>query len=228
MSSSINAAANAANELLLAEAWSLPAFDPAGNMTRLPEPSHPSASLDCVYDAWNRLAEARGGEHVSAHYDYDGLNRRIAKQFDSHSPQSLRGLDSVEHFYHSRRWQVLETRAADCAAAATQFIWSPRYIDAPILRDAYSDGAISSSDRLYYTVDANMNVTVLLSASGQPLERYVYSPYGELSVFDGSWTSERSSSLLANAVLYTGRELDQKPASTTTAPAITAQAWAVS
>ena len=64
--------------------------------------------LDCAYDAWNRLVVVRDGEHVVGQYDYDGLNRRIAKRFDSHSPQSPRGLDRLEHYYHSRQWQVLE------------------------------------------------------------------------------------------------------------------------
>ena len=92
----------------------------------------------------------------------------------------------------------------------SQFIWSPRYIDAPIVRDIFRDGTISPTDRLYYTADANMNVTGLLSASGKSLERYVYSPYGDVSVFDGAWTSLRTASLFGNEVLYTGRESDME------------------
>ena len=53
-----------------------------------------------------------------------------------------------------------------------------------------------------------MNVTALLSASGQPLERYVYSPYGGATLFDRLWASSHSAPLFGNAVLYTGREWD--------------------
>jgi len=62
---------------------------------------------------------------------------------------------------------------------------------------------------LYYTTDANMNVTALID--GDPnsgtfrdvLERYRYDPYGHVSVMDGSWNS-RSASSYDNHILFAG------------------------
>jgi len=45
-------------------------------------------------------------------------------------------------------------------------------------------------ERLYYLTDANMNVTALADGSGTVQERYVYDPYGNAAVFDGSWNSQ--------------------------------------
>ena len=63
-----------------------------------------------------------------------------------------------------------------------QTIHSPRYIDAPILRDRDADansgtgnlGKTSSGleERLYYLTDANMNVTCLIDTTGDAVERY--------------------------------------------------------
>jgi len=63
-----------------------------------------------------------------------------------------------------------------------------RYIDAPVLRfhDGDTDGTID--DTLYYTTDANMNVTALVrEVDGHwgVAERYVYDPYGHVTVLNG-------------------------------------------
>jgi len=40
------------------------------------------------------------------------------------------------------------------------------------------------------------------------VERYVYSPYGVLTIHDATWSNIRSASSYANAYTYTGRQLD--------------------
>ena len=80
-----------------------------------------------------------------------------------------------------------------------------------------------SSDRLYYTADANMNVTAMLSSSGQPVERYVYPPYGEASVFDALLTSLRPPRFSATSFSTLAATWTLKPASITTAPATIAE-----
>jgi RHS repeat-associated protein len=42
------------------------------------------------------------------------------------------------------------------------------------------------------------------------VERYVYSPYGVVTIYDATWTNTRSESSYANVTLYTGRELDSE------------------
>jgi RHS repeat-associated protein len=91
----------------------------------------------------------------------------------------------------------------------------------PILRDSTFDaetGAPTSAGRLYYTSDANTNVTGLVNASGQVVERYVYSAYGNVTFCDASWapltsggnnsTTPGSSSAVGNGTLYASMVLD--------------------
>jgi RHS repeat-associated protein len=61
---------------------------------------------------------------------------------------------------------------------------------------------------LYFLSDANFNVTTLMDTSGDAVERYLYEPYGDVTIYDGSWGSTRSASTFGNLVRYTGRECD--------------------
>ncbi len=60
-------------------------------------------------------------------------------------------------------------------------------MDTPVLRwrDLDGDGDFDGSDEtLYYTTDANHNVTALVDDSGTVIERYVYDAYGEVTVLE--------------------------------------------
>lgn len=75
-----------------------------------------------------------------------------------------------------------------------------------------------SDQRLYYTNDANMNVTALVNPSGQVVERYAYDPYGRLFVLNGAsdadgavteWSADAdNTSDWGNEILYCGYRLD--------------------
>jgi RHS repeat-associated protein len=65
-------------------------------------------------------------------------------------------------------------------------------------------------ERLYYLTDANMNVTALLDTGGDAVERYVYDPYGKVTIYDATWTSTRSSSSYENAILFCGYRRDSE------------------
>jgi RHS repeat-associated protein len=89
-----------------------------------------------------------------------------------------------------------------------QYVWGIRYVDAPIYRDEdvnddddcvdAKDNVVRASndgdEHLYYTQDANFNVTALVDAydasgesfgTGDVVERYEYNPYGEVTVLHG-------------------------------------------
>ena len=95
-----------------------------------------------------------------------------------------------------------------------QYVWSRRYIDAPVLRDenkdADDDCFDGSDERLYYTTDANMNVTALLDTGGDAVERYSCDPYGRVTIYDDDWSDTRSASSYDNAVLYCGYFFDNE------------------
>ena len=199
--------------------WAHPAYDAHGNTTTVPMPQGLSGTWTCVYDAWNRLVEVIDANTTTiARYEYDGLNRRIMKQYDSDRSD---GVDAYRHFYYSKRWQVIETRSTDdneyepeTLNPEYQYVWSLRYIDAPILRDENknSDGDCTDAgdERIYYLTDANMNVTCLTDEDGGVLERYSYGPYGNVTIYNGDWSQTRSSSSYDNPVLYCGYWRDKE------------------
>ncbi len=198
--------------------WADPVHDRAGNMTSMPKPSDPANSITAKYDAWNRLVEVSDGGILIAKFRYDGDGRRILKMFDTDSPGSPDGLDTYEHIFLGGH-QVVETREGTGTTAAQaeslepkyQNIWSPRYIDALILRDENTDtDGLCDDTRIFYLADANYNVTALVDNTGTVLERYVYTPYGEVTVLDADFTADADGiSDYANTTLYTGREFDE-------------------
>ncbi len=148
-----------------------------------------------------------------AKFVYDGTGRRIESltSYVEGVPQQS------THYYLSGQNQVLETREGSPASSPEslspkyQNVWSPRYVDALVLRDSYSDGVLQPASRLYYLSDANYNVTALVGKvndTWQTVERYAYTAYGKATIYTPDWSSTRTSSLYGNATLYTGRELD--------------------
>ncbi len=165
-------------------------YDSEGNRTRRTHIASGEAT-DYHGDHRNRLVkvihrDAGGQPTKTVEYDYDGLNRRITTHLDSGAPSNPTGIDTYIHDYYNSSWQILETRQSDTESAPPetlqpkhQYVWSQRYIDAPVLRDENTAAnGLCDDERLYFLNDANFNVTALLDTAGDALERYVYSPYG--------------------------------------------------
>ena len=186
---------NEANEITgLSGSWIDPAYDAAGNMISGPKSGDETTRIHYVYDAWNRLVAAKADNSGSpgntiAAYEYDGTNRRVEKFFADDS--------GVEYFYN-RQWQVLDEWSFDDqgeTTAVNQYIWSPRYIDAPIVRfhDGNADGYVYTTgvdNTRYYTGDANYNITTTITIdpnTTETVQHYAYSSYGEATVYDDDW-----------------------------------------
>jgi RHS repeat-associated protein len=200
-------------------AWADPAYSARGNMTKVPQPSDLTATYACRYDAWNRLTfvwvdsdadgTADAGETVIARYEYDALNRRTKEFINADTDDDF---DSFRHFYYTFGWQLLETRLSESENTEPQtlqpeyqYVWSLRYMDAPVMRDKNTDtDDLCDDQRLYYANDANMNVTALLATDGTPLERYAYDPYGKVTIYDDDWSETRSTSSYDNNILFCG------------------------
>jgi YD repeat-containing protein len=162
--------ANAQNQITSIDGLTTPEYDSNGNMIL------DQAGNTLVYDTWNRLVGYLDGETTLQSYQYDGLNRRIVE--DPGTETDL---------YYSSEWQVLEEQVD--GVATLQYVWSPVYVDAMVLRDQlYSNGTLE--ERLYVQQDANWNVTGLVSTSGSVVERYVYDPYGTVTVLSASWATQ--------------------------------------
>ncbi len=209
--------ANAVNEITgITGGWITPSYDDAGNMTSGPKTGDETTRVHHVYDAWNRQTgvyeddgdgtfEPGTDDDLVATYEYDGTNRRVEKTFADDS--------GVEYFYN-HDWQMLEERAVDDEGTPTginEYVWSTRYIDAPVLRfhDANADGDLSDAgdNTRYYTGDANYNVTATIdAATGEVVDRYVYTAYGQATVCDEDWANPAAP--MTDGPLYAGYFFD--------------------
>ena len=197
-------------------------YDAAGNMITL------QSNDSAIYDAWNRMTEVTTGSGdnlaVLQRNEYDGMNRRIRVFTNFSGTGSSTTADVADDYYQGQ--QVIESDATagtslsnggGTRAGGYQYLWSPRYIDAPILRDTLtSDGsAIEGAKRLFYLGDANYNVTGLVKYNStdqkwEVVERYTYTPYGIVTACAGNtWdTIAGNVSQENNTILYTGRQVD--------------------
>ena len=123
---------NAANETLTTTSGVsvTPQYDAAGNSIVTAQPGDATTALNLVYDAWNRLVSATFGTTTVA-YQYDGEGRRTERIVGT----------TVEHDYYSGQ-QVIQvyTYTDGTFQGGYQYVWSPLYVDTPIVRDAY-DGS---------------------------------------------------------------------------------------
>ncbi|GIW85567.1 MAG: hypothetical protein KatS3mg107_1227 [Gemmataceae bacterium] len=92
--------------------------------------------------------------------------------------------------------------------AKVQYVWSPVYVDALILRDRDSDGDGTLDERLWVVQDANYNVTALLDDSGEVVERYIYDPFGQATVLDAEWNVRSAGSAYDWLYLHQGGRYD--------------------
>lgn len=148
---------NAQNEIIGISGGVTPTYDANGNLTR------DETGKQFVYDAWNRLVEVKDASGTTLKsYAYDGQHRRITE------PASGTATD----FYYSAAWQVLEERVASGSTSVprVQYVWSPVYVGALILRDRDSNVDGTLEERLWVVQDANYNVTALFDNAGNVVD----------------------------------------------------------
>jgi len=98
-----------------------------------PKPGSEMTRVHYIFDAWNRLVAVKADDSGApgdtlAEYQYDGTHRRIQKVVTEDG-----GGPSQAHYFYNRSWQLLEERFVDgqgATVASSQYVWSPRYIDA--------------------------------------------------------------------------------------------------
>ena len=158
--------------------------------------------MGAKYDAWGRLTEVdnSSGDPI-AMYQYDGEGRLI-EEATNFSGTTWESATTVTHYYYAAG-QVVETRQAVGSSASStapetltpqyQYVWSAQS-DAPILRDTCdANGAVIADDRIYYTTDAEGNVTAATRLRRHAMERYVYDPYGNAKrLHNATWTGSPS------------------------------------
>jgi RHS repeat-associated protein len=138
-----------------------------------------------VYDAWNRPVQVFDSfGNLLAAYSYDPLGRRT-QEFEN----DFWGNPTTRDLFFSAQGQVVEeweTNPSGNTVVRAQEVWSPVYVDALVLRDRdpVPGGSGILSERLYALQDANWNVRAIVDTTGTVQERYVYDPYGQVTVWD--------------------------------------------
>ena len=130
-----------------------------------------------TYDAANRLLTAQNGQ--SATYAYDPFDRRRSKTVDSQAVTFIYDGDQIIAEY-------------DDSGLAKKFIHGPG-IDEPIMMQA-------GETKYYYHADRLGSIIALADSTGNLVDTYRYSVYGEVD----------NPGSLGNPFLYTGREYDSE------------------
>jgi RHS repeat-associated protein len=161
---------NAQNEITSIAGATTPTYDANGNLTT------DETGRQLVFDPWNRLVRVKtsGGSTITV-YAYDALGRRV-----SENPGSVRD------FYYTAAWQVAEERVG--GVTRVQYVWSPVYVDALVLRDRDADSNGTLEERLYAQQDANWNVTAVINTAGVVVERRAQDQFGLSTYYAADWT----------------------------------------
>jgi len=120
-----------------------------------------------TFDAWNHIVSLNG----TYTFKWDALGRKIV--------EGTTGLD----LYYNTSGNVVEERSSGTGSTAAQYIWGMGYVNDLVAKDNFTNGV-----RVYAEQDANWNVTSLTDTNGNPVERFMYDPYGTRTVLSPSWT----------------------------------------
>ncbi len=115
------------------------------------------------------------------------------------------------NIYYNSQWQAIETRTNGTASSnmSSQMVWSAAYINAPVLLDTYTGGVIQPNSRLYFTQDANWDTTAVVgydasTGTWNVVQRYVYSPYGNMTILNPDFTTAPAGTVPMVNNLYQG------------------------
>jgi hypothetical protein len=89
----------------------------------------------------------------------------------------------------------------------------PLNINAAVLQDSYYNGVLQANQRLYFTQDANWDTTAVIGYNSTTqtwgvVQRYVYSPYGTITILSPDFTTAPTGTAPIVNNLYQGMALD--------------------
>ena len=122
---------------------------------------------------------------------------------------------TTNYIYYSNQWQVIEVRTGGPSVSdvSTQIVWSAAYVNAAILQDAYSNGAIQPNERLYFLQDADWNTTAVVGYNPTTqtwgvVQRFVYDSYGNITILNADWSATAAGTAPVVNALYQGMQYD--------------------
>lgn len=171
-------------------AWVTPTYGVNGNQISGPVPGSENTRQFYVYDAWNRLLAVKAASTSDptvagatiATYKYDGRGFRTQKALWTNG-----AITETLDYYQNVQNQLLEVCQSGTTVQVDQYVWSARYIDAPVLVYSNVNQSGVTAQTIYFVQDANFNVTALVDgATGSVLAHKVYSPYGAQTLLTGT------------------------------------------
>jgi len=133
--------------------------------------------------------QVKNGGTTLATYVYDANGNRVSQTESS----------TTADFYYSRVGQDLEDRVS--GTVTDQYVWGLAYVNQLVVRDdnsssgSYGKSSSGLGRRIYVQQDADFNVTALTDTSGNVLQRFVYTPYGVMTVIGSTsaWSTTTDS-----------------------------------
>ncbi|HEX6038584.1 RHS repeat-associated core domain-containing protein [Longimicrobium sp.] len=165
----------AGNRLQSYNGWTLE-HDADGNVTRK---YNATQNYAYTWNALGQLEQVRLNGVVTATYGYDGLGRRVRKA----------GASTTEHSLYDGDDLLLDLTAA--GAVAAEYLYQDG-IDRPLVM-------IRGGTRYAYAIDPQGSVLAVVDGTGNPVNRYRYSPFG---------AAQMVSENVVNRLRYAGREWD--------------------
>ena len=155
--------------------------------------------LQFAYDYRNRLikVEVLNGQSwdTRAEYFYDALNRRVRVK------KPLTPATDTVYLYDG--WQCIEEREFDGDlqkwTPRRQYVYGAHYLDELVAK-------LENSSLTFYLQDSNYNVVALADDEGDVIERYSYTPYGEVTIT--SPTGGEQQTILNDTHLFQGQRRD--------------------
>ncbi len=186
----------AAHELLTAASQSI-THDIKGNMTSIPAVLRSGSNpLALSWDFDNRLAGADVDNDSTddVTYGYDALGRRVKRDDGT----------NVTVFVQNGQQTFLDYPSGTAATSPTYCYIYASYVDESIMRIGHTGGG-----EHYYHRNQQYSVVALSDQNGNIKERYSYTAYGGLGIYDNGGTA-RTTSNYDNRYTYTGREWDEE------------------
>jgi RHS repeat-associated protein len=188
-----------------------PAYDPAGNMTRMPRPGDWSAAAELTWDAWNRLVKLRtpsspssssSGSSSSASSSSDSSSSasgssssgspaslEITYQYDALTRRTRKtnGAGTIDYYY-DRQWRAVEERAAGGVSA--QYVWSPLDRWTMIRRKRSVAGTL---DETRYVLKDYLDPAAVIDTSAAVVERFGFDAFGPVRFMDAAFAPRAAS-----------------------------------
>ena len=113
---------------------------------------------------------------------YDGLGRRTVKAVSNSADWDC----TYRYYYDDQR--LIEERNGS-GVVLRQYYWGPQYVDELMLVGInQAPLSYNQCERFFWALhDANYNVTGLVDARGNLVERYEYTPYGQRTIYSRGW-----------------------------------------